>query len=147
MTHRYKSDNVKILKVTLIHEYIKDLTMNIKNPRNYCVYKHTNTIDGKSYIGITKDFEYRCKQHQSIKTNNQFFASQVNIMGWDNFTHTILEDGLTKDEAHIRESFYITKYQSLYPTGYNIKGVYHYKKPTNEEIKRICEKLDQMIKK
>jgi hypothetical protein len=53
----------------------------------YVIYKHT-APNGKAYIGQTKDYESRCKQHQST-SDCKAFSDAIKAIGWDNFTHEI----------------------------------------------------------
>lgn len=86
----------------------------------YLVYKHTSP-SGKSYIGQTKNYNKRCRYHQSYKECIAFYLA-IQKYGWDNFTHEILKDNLTIEEANYWEEFYIKYYQSLFPHGYNIEA-------------------------
>ena len=86
----------------------------------YIVYKHTNKINKKSYIGITKndnDPNQRWRNGFGYDYNKKFFTDIVKY-GWDNFTHEILEKGLTESEALVKETFYIKKFNTV-ENGYN----------------------------
>jgi len=86
----------------------------------YCIYKHTSPIE-KHYIGQTNNYSKRTSNHK--KRNNQClaFANAIKKYGWENFTHEILEENLTIDQANEREQFYIEYYNSLAPNGYNLQ--------------------------
>ncbi|MEQ1706122.1 MAG: NUMOD3 domain-containing DNA-binding protein, partial [Rickettsiales bacterium] len=86
--------------------------------RNYVVYKHTSP-KGKGYVGITNNYDRRCKQHQN-KNGCRLFYRAVKKYGWDNFTHEILENGLTLSEANTFERLHIEQYKTLAPNGYNL---------------------------
>ncbi len=86
----------------------------------YIVYKHTNTINQKNYIGITKydnNPNYRWKNGRGYIQNEEFFADILKY-GWDNFTHTILEKDLDELQALNKEAYYIEKYDAI-KNGYN----------------------------
>lgn len=85
----------------------------------YCLYKHTSP-SGKSYIGITCNYTARCQSHQRDPGCRAFYNA-IQKYGWDNFTHTILAEDMTDDEAWEMEVWAIQHYASRYPTGYNIK--------------------------
>ena len=88
----------------------------------YIVYKHTNKINKKSYIGITKygdNPNYRWRNGMGYENNKKFFADIVKF-GWDNFTHEILETNLTETEALAKERFYIHLFDCI-KCGYNNK--------------------------
>lgn len=86
----------------------------------YVVYKHTNLINNKSYIGITKYGEnpnYRWRNGMGYQENNEFFEDIIKY-GWNNFSHEILESELDEIEAIQKEKEYIKKYDCV-NNGYN----------------------------
>ena len=91
----------------------------------YTIYKHTNKVNGKVYIGQTKctDLTRRWSGGHGYKQCFYFFSAIVRY-GWLNFDHEILETGImTKTLADERERYYIEKYKSRNPRhGYNIQG-------------------------
>lgn len=86
----------------------------------YCVYCHTNKVNGKKYIGITRlKLEQRCGWGHGY--NSQHFGRAIKKYGWQNFEHEILESNLDYEEAKEKERFYITKYKTLESAhGYNV---------------------------
>jgi group I intron endonuclease len=86
---------------------------------NYLIYKHTSP-SGKSYIGQTKDYDRRCFEHQT-STGCRVFKSAIQKHGWDNFTHEILIEGLSLEEANHWEPFFISEHNTLAPNGYNLR--------------------------
>lgn len=77
------------------------------------IYKHTNKINGKCYIGQT------CRKNPNERWNNgkgyngTIFAKAIKKYGWDNFEHEIIEDGiLSEEEANEREMYWIEYYNS-----------------------------------
>lgn len=87
----------------------------------YLVYQHINKINGKQYVGITKRKPEECwgLNGQKYSTSPKFYTA-IQKYGWDNFEHNILETNLTKDEACEKEQYYIKKFNSLSPNGYNL---------------------------
>ena len=69
----------------------------MQEERNYCVYAHTNLINGKMYIGISGD-DPRKRWVRGYKGSTRFYNA-IQKYGWDNFDHVILVDELTKEEA------------------------------------------------
>lgn len=67
--------------------------------------------------------------------------------GWDKFTHTILEEDLTFNEAKTKERFYIKFYNSKSPNGYNLtdggEGTLNWK--PSEEFKKQISKTQKAI--
>ena len=88
--------------------------------RKYCVYAHTNKVNGKKYIGMTG-----LKPHARWNNGNGYcyqeeFWNDIQEFGWDGFNHEILFDNLTKEEAQLKETEMITKYQTVDSAfGYN----------------------------
>lgn len=81
----------------------------------YIVYKHTNKVNHKSYIGITKygdDPNRRWRNGLGYDYNKKFFSDIIKF-GWDNFTHEILESGLDEVTAATRERYYIEKFNTV----------------------------------
>lgn len=96
---------------------------NLQDNDRFIVYKHTNKINGKSYIGITKrTIEQRVGDGYS---GSRHFNNAISKYGWENFETTILEENLTCDEACSKEKYYIEKYDSI-NNGYNLEegGIY-----------------------
>lgn len=89
---------------------------------DYVVYQHVNKTNGKRYIGITKSIAKRWCNNGIKYQSCPRFAAALNKYGWDNFSHEIIEQGLTFDEANDRERFYIAKYKTCdKENGYNIQ--------------------------
>lgn len=88
---------------------------------NYIVYKHTSPSN-KVYIGITcRTMEARSEKGGIGYSGNKYFYKAIEKYGWDNFTHEILFQGLSKDEACNKEIELIKFYNSTNPKfGYNI---------------------------
>lgn len=84
----------------------------------FCIYKHTSP-SGKSYIGQTKDYNSRCVSHKK-SANCRAFSSAIKKHGWDSFTHEILKENLSIEEANFWEEFYIKEHLTISPYGYNL---------------------------
>lgn len=86
---------------------------------NYKVYMHTNKINGKKYIGITRQEVYkRFRNGEGYRGSHAFYGA-IQKYGWDSFTHEILFTGLTAKEAGKKEIELIKKYNTQID-GYNI---------------------------
>ncbi len=109
--------------------------------KSYCVYKHTSPSK-KVYIGITcKNPLYRWQKGYGYSSNEHFFRAIVKY-GWDNFKHEILCEGLSKEEAEVKEIELISFYNSTDERyGYNISSGgenhfagYHHSEKTKRKI-------------
>lgn len=111
--------------------------------KKYCVYCHTNNLNGKKYIGITSQIpEYRWKNGEGYR-NNEYFYRAIKKYGWHNFTHSILYTNLTRQDAENIEIKLIKEYNTRFnKNGYNIESGGNVKKdiPLETRIK-ISEKL------
>ena len=88
----------------------------------WIIYKHTNLINGKIYIGQTcqnpeKRWDYGC----GYKKHNLHFYNAIKKYGWKTgFSHEIIEkDILTVEEANEKEKYWIAFYNCKEPNGYN----------------------------
>jgi len=82
------------------------------------IYKITNLINGKVYIGQSSNIERRFREHKSNSTSEHLRAS-IQLYGIDNFDFSILE--ITDiDDLDDRERYWIQYYSSNDPEhGYN----------------------------
>lgn len=89
--------------------------------KKWCVYMHTNKINGKKYIGITSlntKIRWGLKG-QGYKT--QYFKRAIDKYGWDNFEHEILFNNLEEKIAKEKEIELIAKYKTKDKQfGYNL---------------------------
>lgn len=77
------------------------------------VYKHTNLLNSKSYIGITsQSVQRRWQNGYGYSLNNQLFAKAIKKYGWENFEHTILEECSSLEEANRQERYWINYYHT-----------------------------------
>lgn len=82
------------------------------------IYKITNKVNGKSYIGQTRyTIDFRWRQHQH-KKDNTYFHNAIHKYGIENFSIEILEECNIEDLSS-KEIFYIAKYDT-FNNGYNL---------------------------
>ena len=94
------------------------------------IYKYTNKLNGKSYIGQTNNLQKRFNGHKSEAFNpnasgyNLPFHCAIRKYGIDNFTYEVLEeiaDGESQGFIDDREIYFIGYYHSLTTeNGYNL---------------------------
>ena len=89
---------------------------------DYYVYQHINKINGKRYIGLTKQIpESRWGINGNNYKSSPYFWSAIQKYGWNNFEHIVIDRYLTKDAACDLEKTLIKKYQTQNKQyGYNI---------------------------
>lgn len=88
------------------------------------IYKITNQLDGKVYIGQSIDVEERWKQHRRAWRDNSRKAllyEAIRKDGLGNFLFEIIEE-CPKERLNEREKFWIKKYNSL-EDGYNMSTI------------------------
>lgn len=79
---------------------------------NYAVYIHKNKINGKVYVGITRQDVNRRWRNGNGYYQNKHFSRAIKKYGWDSFEHIVIKTGLTKDDACNEERRLIKKYRS-----------------------------------
>jgi len=84
-----------------------------------CVYKLTNTVTGKFYIGSTFNLKSRMKYHRFShnRNPNKELGADIDKYGWDAFSIDVLEV-CTRENVRERERFYIESMNAV-EFGYN----------------------------
>lgn len=115
------------------------------------VYLIENKINGKKYIGQTKDYNTRMRFHKKcygypsnkMKVEKGYINKideDIYILGESNFDFTILKENLTQDESDYYEEYYINNLKTIEPNGYNKKlGGFNGGKNTYSINKKISE--------
>lgn len=86
----------------------------------YELYCHTNRINGKQYVGITKRGSEKRWGASGYRYKKQAIGAAIEKYGWENFDHEILLTGLTKEEAEAEEKRFVRELGTLAPNGYNL---------------------------
>ena len=85
----------------------------------YCLYRITNTLNQKCYIGVTnREPDIRFREHKR-SSSNSFISKAIRADGVENFTFEILLTDIKDEDISELECEYIKKYNSLLPNGYN----------------------------
>ena len=79
--------------------------------QDFTVYCHANKTNGKRYVGITQQHPKMRWNYGNGYMSHPYFYKAIKKYGWDGFTHYLLFDGLTKDEALRLEEEYIAKWK------------------------------------
>jgi group I intron endonuclease len=103
------------------------------------VYLITNTINGKRYVGqTTHSLEKRWREHKSRDGCHALYNA-IKKYGSDNFIIESICEPPTVELAHEMERYYIQRYCSKSPNGYNLtdggEGVVN---PTEETRRKIA---------
>lgn len=109
--------------------------------KEYCVYVHTNKANGKRYVGITSMLpEKRWANGHGYRSNVLFYRA-IKKYGWESFKHSVLFDGLTREEAYAKEIELISTFKASNPRfGYNIdKGGNGSNRITEETRKKLSD--------
>lgn len=97
------------------------------------IYKITNTINGKFYIGQTLDFKQRWRKHKQCKDNYPLYNA-FRKYGIKNFTFEILEIVEDNKKLTEREEYYYNK----------MRPEYNLKSPKQTENNRLSKKVIQI---
>lgn len=119
-------------RLTGVKSRAKEIKRKIINRKEECmriIYCYTNKINGKKYVGQTKNEEQRIRGHKSSAFNpndkdyNYPFHAAIRKYGWDNFDYNVLEQ-FSDEEWELtnqREVYYIAHFGTLTKqNGYNI---------------------------
>lgn len=90
----------------------------------YCVYIHTNKINGKKYVGQTHYQDNPNLRWQNGKgyVQSTLFHNAIQKYGWNNFEHEVIASNLTKEEADNFEKLLIKELDTRNPRyGYNLR--------------------------
>lgn len=97
--------------------------------KTYTIYRATNLVNGKVYIGFTENWPYRVSGHnydrQYGEIEHKPFYRAIQKYGWDNFVWESIYQ--SKDENHtlkVMEPYFINEYRSWVGfedcNGYNV---------------------------
>ena len=115
------------------------------------IYKITNCINNKIYVGQSIDIFTRWRSHLSDRAKKFLIVDQaINKYGYENFTLEILEE-TSPEELNFKEYYQIEKLQSYTPQNYNVaigggamvensrrKKVSNYDAKTGKKITTYC---------
>ena len=99
-------------EVVAENEIVEQVQENSNYNKTWCVYCHTNKINGKKYFGITcKKPEQRWKNGNAYKAQ-PVFGRAISKYTWNGFLHEIVADNLTQNEAKQKEIELIALYKT-----------------------------------
>lgn len=107
----------------------------------FTVYCHINKINGKRYVGITKQNPETRWRSGNGYNNSEYFWRAIKKYGWRNFEHVTLHENLTKEEAEKIEIKLIAEWKTTDGEyGYNIANGGNHIGSVSEETKRKISK-------
>ena len=99
------------------------------------VYKITNKINGKVYIGQTKfAIEKRFAEHCNWKCKSLIHKA-IQKHGKENFSLELLATCTDRDQLNDAEIYFVDYFQSLSPSGYNLETGGNAQKEVSKETK------------
>lgn len=105
--------------------------------RKYCVYVHTNKINGKKYVGVTSLKPDDRWQNGRGYSHNKYFTNAIKKYGWsEGFTHEIVAENLSVEDAYQMERELIQHYDCMNPNGYNATSGGEIGKEYSEETRK-----------
>lgn len=118
--------------------------------KTWTVYIHTNNLNNKKYIGITSEKNpsrrwghngHGYLHKKEGKYCQEAMANAIVKYGWENFSHEIIAQGLSQEEAFTMEQELIKKYKTNKPKyGYNIENGGKSHKISPKTIEKIRKK-------
>jgi group I intron endonuclease len=85
------------------------------------IYKITNNINGKLYIGqTTRPLKERWQEHCKMSGDCPALSNAMKKYGIDSFTIEIIDNAVNIEELNQKEEKYIKGFNSIRPCGYNL---------------------------
>lgn len=103
------------------------------------IYKITNLINNKVYIGQTVQPLYKRWWRHCHNGKSSVIGSAIEKYGKDNFSIEVIDTATTLEELNDKEIFWINHYNSISPNGYNIAGGGRNHIVTDELRKRLSD--------
>lgn len=100
------------------------------------IYKTTNLINNKSYVGQSKH-----DNDEKYLGSGPLLKKAINKYGKENFIKETIDRCLSKEELDEKETFYIKLYNTLVPNGYNISIGGNRDFHNDKTSKKISDKL------
>jgi group I intron endonuclease len=118
----------------------------------YSIYKITNRINNKSYIGYSSNVERRLAQHKNYIKNNKKVGKFINALrkyGTDYFSSIIIYQSKCKNDILEKEIYFINLYNSIeegYNTAVGGEGGCWNRGYTDEQRTNHSEKMSKLLR-
>ena len=109
-----------------------------------CIYKITNTVNGKAYIGQTIHDAYKTRIRYHLNSKNsgsRLVKHAVAKYGKDAFKVEILHDGILPEFLDTLEIEAIAKFNTIAPHGYNLETGGNRSKSLSVETRRKISEI------
>ena len=108
----------------------------------YSVYIHTNKINNKRYIGLTKQDPEKRWRNGNNYLHSPHFKRAIEKYGWDNFEHEIYSSSLTAEQASALEKELIKKFNTTNENyGYNLDAGGFYTQHSESTKDKIRQRI------
>ena len=98
------------------------------------IYKITNKCNGMSYIGQSNDIKRRWREHcNKMNIKNTLLYQAMREYGKENFSFEVIEE-CALVELNDKEKYYINKYNTMSPKGYNMSTIENIQHKINQDI-------------
>jgi group I intron endonuclease len=134
-----------VLLVYIKNKMLSTVNKNIGGSQGrMSVYKITNNLNGKGYIGQTiNSLQERFRTHCGVYSEGKCPAlwSAIQLYGKDNFTIELLwsKPGYTREDLDEKEIEMIKVHDTLSPNGYNLMAGGHGSRHNDESRRKISE--------
>lgn len=128
----------------------------------YTIYKATNKINGKSYIGFDSNYPERINEHKNLSKKRDIktiFHKAIIKYGWENFEWCVLYQSYDREHTlNTMENYFIIEHNTYAGNpngGYNLtlggegtfgKIISNYKNYTFVDIKNNPIRIDNLLK-
>ena len=98
------------------------------------IYKITNQCNGMSYVGQSIDIQRRWAEHRrKMNIKNTLLYQAMREFGIDNFSFEVIEE-CELINLNDKEKYYIDKYNTMNPNGYNMSTIENIQHKINWDI-------------
>lgn len=114
------------------------------------IYLITNKLDGKQYVGQTKNSaSSRFNDHCRDKRSSRYLSSSIQKYGRNNFILTELISCFDEKSLNDYETFFIKLFNTLNPNGYNLSMGGHIRGEISEKtrLQMSLKKLGKKVKR
>lgn len=125
------------------------------NKKYGVIYKITNLVNGKCYIGQTiSAINHRFNQHiykSKEKNIERIISKAIRKYGKENFKIEEISVAYTQEQLNFAEEFYIKSFNTISPNGYNLmsisEGYGRHSEETKQKMRILANKSERILKR